>query len=112
MTTEKFTRKTREALEAAQAEALRRSHQEVDAEHLLLATLDQEEGLAPRLLERAGGDVAVLRARVEEELASRPRVTGGSVESGKFFVTQRLNRLLVQAQDEANRLKDEYVSVE
>ncbi|MEZ5063852.1 MAG: ATP-dependent chaperone ClpB [bacterium] len=112
MTTEKFTRKTREALEAAQAEALRRSHQEVDAEHLLLATLDQDDGLAPRLLERAGGDVATLRARVEQELASRPRVTGGSVESGKFFVTQRLNRLLVQAQDEANRLKDEYVSVE
>jgi len=112
MTTEKLTRKTREALEAAQADALRRHHQEVDAEHLLLAVLDQEDGLAPRILERAGVDVAILKARVGDDLAHRPRVSGGSVEAGKVYVTQRLNRMLVQAQDEAAKLKDEYVSVE
>ncbi|HMB70946.1 MAG TPA: ATP-dependent chaperone ClpB [bacterium] len=112
MNPEKLTRKTREALEAAQAEALRRSHQEVDGEHLLSALLAQEDGLAPRLLERAGVDLSSLRARMDEDLSGRPRVTGGSAEQGKMYVTQRLNRLLVQAGDEADRLRDEFVSVE
>ncbi len=112
MNPEKLTRKTREALEAAQAEALRRHHQEVDGEHLLLALLDQEEGVASRVLERAAASPVTVRARVDEDLAKRPRVTGGAVESGKILITQRLQRLLVRAGDEADALKDEYVSVE
>jgi len=112
MNPEKLTRKSREALEAAQTKALRFGHQEVDGEHLLLALLEDEEGLASRVLERAGVSGATLRARLEEELGRRPRVTGGSAEAGKFFVTQRLQRLLVKAGDEADALQDEYVSVE
>ncbi len=113
MNAEKLTRKTREALEAAHAEALRRHHQEVDGEHLLLALLDQEDGVAARVLERAGVSVPTLRARLDGELGGRPRVTGGgAVESGKILVTQRLNRLLVRAGDEADALHDEFVSVE
>ena len=65
MNPEKMTRKTREALEAAQKEALRRGHQEVDGEHLLAALLVQEDGLVPRILERAQADTAGLRARVD-----------------------------------------------
>ncbi|MFN8177460.1 MAG: ATP-dependent chaperone ClpB [bacterium] len=112
MNAESFTRKTRESIEAAEAIALRRHHQEVDGEHLLLALLGQEDGVAPRVLERAGAAVPALRARLEEELDRRPRVTGRAVEAGKVYVTQRLNRLLVKAADEAAALKDEYVSVE
>jgi ATP-dependent Clp protease ATP-binding subunit ClpB len=112
MDAEKLTRKTREAIEAAQADALRRHHQEVDGEHLLLALLDQEDGVASRVLERAGVGVAQARARVTEDLEGRPRVRGGSVEAGKIWVTQRLNRLLVKAGDEADALRDEFVSVE
>ena len=108
----KFTQKTREAIESAQSKALRLSHQEVDAEHLLSALLEQEDGLVPLVLERAGATLPTLRARVEEELQRRPRVTGGSTEAGKIYVTQRLQALLVKAEDEAKRLKDEYVSVE
>ncbi|HET9887084.1 MAG TPA: ATP-dependent chaperone ClpB [bacterium] len=108
----KFTQKTREAIESAQSKALRLSHQEVDAEHLLSALLDQEEGLVPLVLERAGASVSTIRARIEEELQRRPRVTGGSTEAGKIYVTQRLQALLVKAEDEAKRLKDDYVSVE
>ncbi len=108
----KFTRKTREAIDAAQAAALRLSHQEVDGEHLLAALLEQEGGLAAPLVERAGASSAAIRARTEEELERRPRVTGGAAESGKIYVTQRMSRLIVKAGDEAKKLRDEYLSVE
>jgi len=112
MTSDKLTRKAREAIASAQALATERRHPEVDGEHLLLALLDQEDGVVPRVLERAGGDVPTLRARVDESLGRRARVSGGASEAGKIWVTNRLNRLLVQAEKEAKRLGDEYVSVE
>ena len=108
----KLTMKAQEAMQAAQVKAVRYSHQELDAEHLLLALLEQEDGLAPRLVERLGARPADLKARLEEELDRRPKVQGASTEAGKVYVTQRLNRLLVKAGDEAEHLKDEYVSVE
>jgi len=110
----KLTQKSQEALAAAQAEAVRRGHAEVDAEHLLAALLAQEGGLAPRLLERAGVPAAALAEALERELARRPSVAGpgAGAEPGKLFVSARLQRLLVAAADEARRLKDEYVSVE
>ncbi len=107
-----MTRKVREAVGEAQNLATRMSHQEVDGEHLLAALLTQQEGLAPLLLQRMGVDTREVRAAVEQELARRPRVSGTGVEAGKVYVTQRLNRLLLTARDEAERLKDEYVSVE
>lgn len=110
--TSKLTERASEAIRVAQEFAIRMSHQEVDGEHLLLALLRQEEGLIPRLLERMSIPVAPLAARVEQALDGRPKVHGGSTEAGKVYVTQRLNRLLVRAADEAKRLRDEYVSVE
>jgi ATP-dependent Clp protease ATP-binding subunit ClpB len=106
------TQKLQEAMAAAQTRALRFGHQEVDCEHLLSALLNQADGLAPRLLERLGVAVPELQARLEQELARRPRVSGGGTEAGKVYVTQRLNRLLIKAGDEAQRLRDEYISVE
>ncbi|MCW2913056.1 MAG: ATP-dependent chaperone ClpB [Actinomycetia bacterium] len=108
----KLTQKSQEALHDAQTKALRFGHTEVDGEHLLLALLDQSEGIAPRLLEQAGADPEWLRAEIEGELGRRPRVTGPGVAPGQVYVTQRLSRLLDAAEREANRLKDEYVSVE
>src|SRR3954447_3633802 len=108
----RLTQKSQEALHDAQTKALRFGHQEVDGEHLLLALLEQNEGLVPPLLARAGADVDRLREDVEGELAKRPRVTGSGAEPGKVYVTQRLNALLEAAEKEARRLKDEYVSVE
>jgi ATP-dependent Clp protease ATP-binding subunit ClpB len=107
----KFTQRAQEAIQSAQAVAVRMGHQEVDVEHLLLALLVQEDGLVPRLLERMNVAVAPLKAQVEEDLAQRARLSG-STEAGKIYVTQRLNTLLVTASDEATRLKDEYISVE
>src|SRR4029453_14236658 len=108
----RLTQKSQEALHDAQTKALRFGHQEVDGEHLLLALLDQSEGLVQPLLARAGADVVRLREDLEAELEKRPRVTGSGAEPGKVYVTQRLSRLLEAAEQEARRLKDEYVSVE
>jgi ATP-dependent Clp protease ATP-binding subunit ClpB len=108
----RLTQKSQEALHDAQTKALRFGHQEVDGEHLLLALLEQNEGLVPPLLARAGADVDRVREDLEAELEKRPRVTGAGTEAGKVYVTQRLNRVLEAAEQEARRLKDEYVSVE
>ena len=108
----RLTQKSQEALQDAQTKALRFGHTEVDGEHLLLALLDQPDGLVPRLLTQADGDADRLRAEIEADLSRRPKVTGPGAAPGQVFVTQRLSRLLDTAEREAHRLKDEYVSIE
>ena len=107
-----LTQKSQEALRDAQTRALRFGHQEVDGEHLLLALLGQPEGIAPRLLSQVGADPGRLGKELEAELSRWPRVTGPGVQPGQVTISQRLARLLGTAQQEADRLKDEYVSVE
>jgi len=108
----RMTQKSQEALQAAQNLALRRGHVEVDGEHLLLALLEQEGGLVPRLLEKMEVPPASFTRGLQEELDRRPSVSGPGAEAGKIYVTQRFNRLLIRAEEEAKRLRDEYVSVE
>ncbi|MCW2601230.1 MAG: ATP-dependent Clp protease [Frankiales bacterium] len=108
----KLTAKSHEALAEAQSAAARLGHPEVDGEHLLLALLEQRDGLAPRLLEAAGADPEQVRVDVEAELARRPKVSGPGAAQNDVKVTSRLMRLLGTAEREASRLKDEYVSVE
>ncbi len=108
----KFTLKSQEAVQAAETKATRFGHMEVDGEHLLLAMIEQPDGLTSKLVQRMEIPVDQMRRRLEEELARRPRVSGPGVERGKIYISQRLNRLLNNAQEEAQRLKDEYVSAE
>src|SRR4051794_14057436 len=108
----RLTEKTQEALHDAQTKAMRFGHQEVDVEHLLLALLDQSEGLAPRLLSRMEVDPAALREELERHLESRPSVSGPGAAAGQVYVSRRLGQVLDAAEQEAQRLKDEYVSVE
>ncbi len=108
----RFTQRSQEALQSAQGLALRHGQQEVDSDHLLLALLDQQEGLAGRLLARMEAPVEALRGEAERELARRPSVSGPGAEAGKIYLTQRLQQVFVRAEDEAKRLRDEYVSVE
>ncbi len=108
----RLTQKSQEALSQAQSLAVSYGHQEVDGEHLLLALLQQEGGLIPRLLNRMEVPVENLREAVERELAKRPKISGGSTEQGKIYITQRLQKLFVQAEGQAKRLKDDYISVE
>jgi ATP-dependent Clp protease ATP-binding subunit ClpB len=108
----RLTQKTQEAFHDAQTKALRFGHTEVDVEHLLMALLEQSDGLIPRLLERAGVDVSALDAAVEQQLEGRPRVSGPGAAPGEVFVSRTLGQVLDAAEREAERLKDEYVSVE
>ena len=108
----KFTEKSQSALMEAQNIATRNQHQSVDVEHLMLSLLEQEAGLVPRLFEKAKVAPDLLKTEVEKELGRIPRVSGDTTTGQGLYVTQRLNKLLVKAQDEAKKLKDEYVSVE
>jgi ATP-dependent Clp protease ATP-binding subunit ClpB len=108
----KFTTKSQEALQVAETKAIRFGHMEVDGEHLLLAMLEQPDGLTSRLFRKMDVPVERLRDRLEEELNKKPRVSGPGVEPGKIYITNRLNKLLTDAQEQARRLKDEYVSAE
>lgn len=108
----KFTVKSQEALQNAQTKAIKYGHQEVDGEHLFLALIEQSEGLVPQLIKRMNVQIETVQRMIEEELDKKPRVTGPGTEPGKVYITQRLNRLLVKAEEEAQALKDEYVSVE
>src|SRR6267142_1285860 len=103
----KFTEKSQAALTEAQNIATRNQHQAVDVEHLLLSLLEQEGGLVPSLFEKAKAPPHLLKARMEEELNRIPRVSGTDMTGKGVYVTQRINKLLVKAQDEAKRLKDE-----
>src|SRR3954470_17293705 len=99
----KLTQKSQEALHDAQTKALRFGHTEVDADHLLLALLDQSDGLVPRLLERMDLDPRGLREALERQLESRPRVSGPGA-TGDVRVTRALSRVLDAAETEADRL--------
>ena len=108
----KLTIKSQEALAAAQDLARRRGHQQVDANHLLLALLEQQDGLAPRILNRLEVDAGALRTRIQDDLERRPKVSTGGGEAGKIYITTDLEQLLARAEDEAKTFGDEYVSVE
>ena len=108
----KLTQKSQEAVQQAQAIALRYGHREVDGEHLLASLLAQDGGLFPRMLTRLQVDGDVLKSEVEKELVRQPKVSGPGIEQDKIYVTQRFQKLFLSAQGEAERLKDEYVSVE
>jgi ATP-dependent Clp protease ATP-binding subunit ClpB len=108
----RLTQKSQEVFAEAQNKAVLYAHVEVEGEHLLWALLEKPDGLVPRLLERMDLRPEELQREVEAELDRLPRVSGPGIEQGKIYVSQRLSRLLVAAEQEAKRLKDEYVSVE
>ena len=108
----RFTQKAQESLSAAQTKAARYSHQQVDVEHLLASLLEQEKGLAASILTKAEINADGFKRRVEQELERMPKVPQAVGAPEQVYVTGRLNRLLAQAEDEAKKLKDEYVSIE
>jgi ATP-dependent Clp protease ATP-binding subunit ClpB len=109
----RFTQKAQEAISAAQTKAVRYGHQQVDVEHLLAALLEQEGGLATSVLNRADINTSGLKQRVEHELERMPKVSGpGGGAPDQVYITGRLNQLLTQAEDEAKKLKDDYISIE
>src|SRR5947209_14732192 len=108
----RFTEKLQEALRAAQSKAVRNGNQQIDVEHLVAALLEQEGGLAPSILNKADINATALARRIEQEIEKLPKVAGPSGGPEQVYITTRLQQLLTRAEDEAKRLKDEYVSVE
>ena len=106
---EKFTIKAQEALEKAQMIAEERSHQQVEVEHLLLALLEQEEGIVPNLLQGLGADRGRVTDLVKNRLEAMPRV---QASTGQVYMAPSLRKVFNAARAEAERLKDEYISTE
>ena len=111
MNPEKMTVMSRTAVQEAQNEARRRSHNEVDTWHLLAALLAQENGIVPALAEKLGLTVSALQLALNRELDRLHKVSG-AVDVSKIYVTQALNEVLTRAEEEAEKLKDEFMSVE
>ena len=105
---DKFTVKAQEAVQAAQSIADQLSHQAVEPEHLLLALIQQQEGVVSPLLAKLGAPADAIRRQVEAELAKAPKVRGAAGAYG----TPRLRAIFERAHQEAERLRDEYVSTE
>ena len=108
----RLTEKSQDAIRQAQTLALEYGNQQVDTEHLLLALLDQEGGLAPSILQRANVAVEPLRKRLVQDIEKLPKVSGGAAHADQVYITNRLSQLFTKAEDQAKRLKDEYVSIE
>lgn len=108
----RFTEKCQEALKDANSLAIQHQNQEVDAEHFLYALTKQSSGLFPRLLTKMDLSPDVFARKIMEKIDRKPKVTSSAGEMGKVYITQRLQKVLVASEDEAKKMKDEYVSVE
>jgi len=108
----RLTEKVQEGLRAAQSKAFRHGNQQIDVEHLLSALLEQEGGLALSLFLKAELPAEAIHRRLEAEIEKLPKVAGSSGGPEQIYITNRLQKVLTQAEDEAKRLKDDYVSVE
>ncbi len=108
----KFTQKTNEAIGAAQSIAVNNGQQQIDAEHLLLALVDQEGGIVSKILEKSGIDVSAYRQAAQKQIDKLPSVSGPGAQPGQVYVTPRLNKVMAEAEKLASRMKDEFISVE
>ena len=108
----KFTQKTNDAIAAAQSLAVKNGQQQIEVEHLLLALTQQEKGIVSKILEKSSINPADYKKAVEDEIRKLPRVSGPGAQPGQVFVTQRLNRIIVASEEIAQRMQDEFISVE
>ncbi len=109
MRLDRLTVKAQEALQAAQRNAESRGHQQLDAEHLASALVAQDDGVVPPLLKKIGIDVGRLRHDLDQTLDRLPKVSGGG---GQLYASPRFQEVVTKAEQEAERLKDDYVSTE
>jgi len=107
---DKFTVKSQEAIAEAQAIAQKRNQQQIEVEHLLLALLEQRDGLVVPILKKIGADPGEVRGKTGVALDKIPKVYGEA--GGQVYLSTAMNRVLMKAQEEADKLKDEYVSTE
>ncbi len=109
---DRFTEHAQDAAMRAYEILQRYSHNQLDVEHLLLALLEQPEGVVPQIMERLGADVEMARQQLDRVLRTSPKVSIYGGGAGQVFITPRLRRVLDQAQKEASSFNDEYISTE
>jgi ATP-dependent Clp protease ATP-binding subunit ClpC len=112
---DRFTERAQDAAMRAYEILKRYQHSQADTEHMLLALLEQPEGIIPQILQTMGVDVDQLRVRVDNALQASPKTRAADMPPmavGQVFITPRLKRVLDLSSEEANQLKDEYISTE
>ena len=112
MNTQRFTQKSMAALEDAQSIASRNANQQLEQIHLLLALLSDADGLANGIFAKMGTDTAALKRALETAVERLPKVRGSATEAGKVYVSQSLGEALAYAEEKADTMRDDYVSVE
>ena len=112
MNANQYTQKSMEAIAAAQDLAVKNFHQQIEQIHFLAALLEQENGLIPQLLKRMDKVPESLDAAVNEQIKRLPAVTGSGREPGKVYITRSLDQVFTHAEELAQSMKDEFVSVE
>ncbi len=111
---DRFTERAQDVAARAYEILQRYGHNQVDTEHLFLALLEQPDGVVTTMVERLSVDVTLMTSKIDDVLRASPRVSiyGGGGATGQIFITPRTKRILDVANEEANRLKDEYISTE
>ncbi len=109
---DRFTERAQDAAVRAYEILQRYGHNQVDTEHMLLALLEQPDGVIPQMLEKMSVDQEAIRARLDEVLRASPKAAIYGGGAGQVFITPRVKRVVDLANEEANRLKDEYISTE
>ncbi|MCZ7545323.1 MAG: AAA family ATPase [Anaerolineae bacterium] len=109
---ERFTERAQDAAARAYEILQRYGHNQVDTEHILLALLEQPDGVIPQILERMNVDQEVIRGRLDEVLRASPKAAIYGGGAGQVFITPRVKRIIDLANDEANTLHDDYISTE
>jgi len=112
MNTQKFTQKSLEAIQEAHNIAIQNQNAQIEQEHLLYSLLIQENGLIPELIKKMNIDTVSVKDAVENLINNMPRVSGPARESGTVYVSQDVDKVLSMAQTQANRMKDDFISVE
>lgn len=112
MNMERMTQKSQEAIMAAQSLAIAYHHTEIEPDHLLQALLEQEDGLAVRLLQRMDIKINELNKQIAASQDRKAKLTGPDADKGQVYIGRQLTRVLDDAEKEASKLKDDYVSVE
>ncbi len=112
MNAQKYTQKSLEAIQDAQNLAIEHQNMQIELPHLAYALLNQEGGLIPQLMVKVGVEADVLAQRILELVQKMPRVSGSGREQGKIYVSQKVDQLFVDAEKTADKMNDDYVSVE
>src|SRR5580658_2921209 len=112
MNVDKMTERVSEGLNAAYTRALHEHNTQTAPEHLLAALLDQERGIAPDILAKAGADPKAIARKVDAAIGKLPRVSGANADSAQVTLSPELSRIMNAAESDAKALQDDYTSVE